>query len=221
MAPALPSQRSWSSKSQCQEARGRVSELCPSGRDTSHTNIHISLWVPWCQARTELMETPSGHAYTYTECIHTYLTTTRRERKNEPLGTTVFWDPKPQQVPISEAAASLNAAGMHSYLRQECRAGLPPWLCRLQGGCSGNPLHTSLCGPSRGWEELALKSVVVSGLKEHGPSGGCERSHLWAMRLTLLSPLVTCNKPQLAAQQGGQGCPRQWPMCPQADTTVV
>lgn len=83
MTAALSSKSSWSSRRQWQEARGRISELCPSGRDASHTNIHTLAVSPLCQAKTELMETPSGHAYTHIlECIYTYLTTTGRERKN-------------------------------------------------------------------------------------------------------------------------------------------
>lgn len=205
MTPALSSKSSWSSRRHWQEARGRISELCPSGRDALHINICTLVVSPLVSGQNRADGDPiwacvHTHPWVYLHISHHH----QEGKKKLTIGNNSVVRPQ------TSAGTNFRGNSIFKYCRNALlpEAGMQSWpstlalqiarrLCR-------KPL-ISLCGPSWGWEELALKSVVVSGLKEHGPSGEYERSHLWAMQLTLLSPVVTCNKPQLAAQQGGQG----------------
>lgn len=66
MTAALSSKSSWSSRRQWQEARGRISELCPSGRDASHTNIHTLAVSPLVPGQNRADGDPIW------ACVHTH-----------------------------------------------------------------------------------------------------------------------------------------------------
>lgn len=79
---------------------------------------------------------------------------------------------------MSEAAASLNAEGRHAYLRRGRGSSLPPQLRKTARERALNPFMSASVVLPEGWEDRVLRSAAVSELKEHGPSGRDERSHV-------------------------------------------